>query len=76
MYGEWVGVGECVILAGCVWVSVRSQPDFFFHENPMVERAALEVYIRRAYVAYVLSSVENRDAAGGQPVLLFQVRLL
>lgn len=46
--------------------------EFFFHGSPLVERAALEVYVRRAYVAYVLSSIENLEIESGLPVLVFQ----
>ncbi|KAL5009691.1 hypothetical protein ScPMuIL_011996 [Solemya velum] len=33
--------------------------DFFYHSNPLVCMAALEVYIRRAYIAYELNCLEH-----------------
>ncbi|KAK7060862.1 acetyl-coenzyme-A carboxylase [Paramarasmius palmivorus] len=37
-------------------------PAFFNHSDPMVAYAAFEVYIRRAYKAYTLLSVDHEDA--------------
>ena len=33
--------------------------DFFFHNNQLVRMAALEVYVRRAYIAYELSCLQH-----------------
>ncbi|EDR14651.1 ACC1, acetyl-CoA carboxylase, cytosolic [Laccaria bicolor S238N-H82] len=36
-------------------------PSFFDHEDPMVRLAALEVYVRRAYKAYTLLSIDYEE---------------
>ncbi len=41
-----------------------------------MERAALEVYVRRAYVAYVMNCVENRVLPSGLSILVFQVKII
>ncbi|KAK3576974.1 hypothetical protein CHS0354_005975 [Potamilus streckersoni] len=35
--------------------------DFFFHPNKLVRMSALEVYIRRAYIAYELNCLQHRE---------------
>eukprot|EP00047_Mylnosiga_fluctuans_P011844 m.23124 g.23124 ORF g.23124 m.23124 type:complete len:2267 (+) comp3852_c0_seq1:80-6880(+) len=46
--------------------------EFFYHSTPLIARAALEVYVRRAYIAYLLTSVDNCITQTGIPVLVFQ----
>jgi acetyl-CoA carboxylase / biotin carboxylase 1 len=36
-------------------------PAFFHHDDPMVSLAALEVYIRRAYRAYTVLSIDYEE---------------
>lgn len=43
---------------------------FFGHEDPWVSIAALEVYVRRAYRAYNLKSVQYHDEEGDAPQFL------
>jgi len=35
--------------------------DFFYHSNQLVRMAALEVYVRRAYIAYELSCLQHHE---------------
>ncbi|XP_076444830.1 LOW QUALITY PROTEIN: acetyl-CoA carboxylase-like [Babylonia areolata] len=46
--------------------------EFFFHSNDLVKVAALEVYIRRAYIAYELHSLQHSTLNDGQPVVEFR----
>ena len=39
--------------------------DFFYHRDPVVRKAALEVYIRRAYTSYDLSSLQHIELRSG-----------
>lgn len=32
---------------------------FFYHQNPLIRRAALEVYVRRAYISYEMVSLQH-----------------
>ena len=36
-------------------------PSFFYHKNPLVRVAALEVYVRRSYTAYDVLSVQHHQ---------------
>lgn len=49
---------------------------FFAHDDPWVTMAALEVYIRRAYRAYVLKSIEfHRDGADAPAMVCWDFSL-
>ncbi|XP_022081008.1 acetyl-CoA carboxylase-like isoform X4 [Acanthaster planci] len=50
-------------------------PSFFFHNNPVVRRAALEVYVRRAYIAYELNCLHHSVLRNSLCVLEFQFML-
>ncbi|KAH0625645.1 hypothetical protein JD844_015237 [Phrynosoma platyrhinos] len=50
-------------------------PTFFYHSNQVVCMAALEVYVRRAYIAYELNSLQHRQLADGTCVVEFQFML-
>ncbi|CAO2644622.1 Acetyl-CoA carboxylase 1 [Lemmus lemmus] len=50
-------------------------PDFFYHSNQVVRMAALEVYVRRAYIAYELNSVQHRQLKDNTCVVEFQFML-
>ncbi|XP_062816368.1 acetyl-CoA carboxylase 2 isoform X2 [Anolis carolinensis] len=50
-------------------------PTFFYHDKPVVCMAALEVYVRRAYVAYELQGLQHRPLTDGTCLLQFQFRL-
>ncbi|XP_072839289.2 acetyl-CoA carboxylase 2 isoform X2 [Pogona vitticeps] len=50
-------------------------PTFFYHSNQVVRMAALEVYVRRAYIAYELNSLQHRQLADGTCVVEFQFML-
>ncbi|XP_038054037.1 acetyl-CoA carboxylase-like isoform X2 [Patiria miniata] len=50
-------------------------PSFFFHSNPVVRRAALEVYVRRAYIAYELNCLHHSVLKNSLCVLEFQFML-
>ncbi|XP_042297368.1 acetyl-CoA carboxylase 2 [Sceloporus undulatus] len=50
-------------------------PTFFYHANQVVCMAALEVYVRRAYIAYELNSLQHRQLADGTCVVEFQFML-
>ncbi|XP_033643702.1 acetyl-CoA carboxylase-like isoform X2 [Asterias rubens] len=50
-------------------------PSFFFHSNPVVRRAALEVYVRRAYIAYELNCLQHSQLRNALCVLEFQFML-
>ncbi|KAI9035090.1 acetyl-CoA carboxylase ACC1 [Aspergillus affinis] len=49
-------------------------PRFFVHQDAWVTLAALEVYVRRAYRAYTLKSIQY-SAAGEQPLLSWDFTL-
>ncbi|TPP63506.1 Acetyl-CoA carboxylase 2 [Fasciola gigantica] len=46
--------------------------DFFYHPNPTVASVALEVYIRRSYTAYELTSVQHIQLPNGAPFVAFR----
>ncbi|NXD12598.1 ACACB carboxylase, partial [Nothocercus nigrocapillus] len=50
-------------------------PVFFYHANQVVRMAALEVYVRRGYIAYELNSLQHRQLADGTCVVEFQFML-
>nr|XP_039264326.1 acetyl-CoA carboxylase-like isoform X1 [Styela clava] len=50
-------------------------PDFFYHNNPIVRMAALEVYVRRSYIAYELNSVQHHEIGDDRVVCEFQFML-
>jgi len=50
-------------------------PDFFYHSNPVVRMAAFEVYVRRAYIAYELNSVQHHTICNKTGILEFQFML-
>ncbi|XP_040354637.1 acetyl-CoA carboxylase isoform X4 [Ixodes scapularis] len=50
-------------------------PDFFFHHNVVVQRAALEVYVRRAYVSYDLTCLQHLQLSSGICAAQFQFLL-
>ncbi|KAK2537344.1 Acaca [Columba guinea] len=50
-------------------------PNFFYHSNQVVRMAALEVYVRRAYIAYELNSVQHRQLRDNTCVVEFQFML-
>ena len=39
-------------------------PQFFYHENEIVRFSALEVYVQRAYTAYIIECIESLDVVG------------
>ncbi|XP_054720089.1 acetyl-CoA carboxylase-like [Uloborus diversus] len=49
--------------------------DFFFHSNVVVRRAALEVYVRRAYISYELTCLKHACLVSGTCAALFQFLL-
>ncbi|XP_077530099.1 acetyl-CoA carboxylase isoform X3 [Haemaphysalis longicornis] len=50
-------------------------PDFFYHGNVVVQRAALEVYVRRAYVSYDLTCLQHLQLPSGISAAQFQFLL-
>jgi len=40
-------------------------PEFFFHQNDIVRYSALEVYLQRAYTAYMIESIGSLEGIGG-----------
>nr|KAF6463658.1 acetyl-CoA carboxylase beta [Rousettus aegyptiacus] len=50
-------------------------PTFFYHTNKVVCMASLEVYVRRAYIAYELNSLQHRELPDGTCVVEFQFML-
>ncbi|XP_041957093.1 acetyl-CoA carboxylase isoform X3 [Alosa sapidissima] len=50
-------------------------PDFFYHSNRVVCMAALEVYVRRGYIAYELNSLQHHQLQDGTCVVDFQFML-
>ncbi|TMS03613.1 Acetyl-CoA carboxylase 2 [Larimichthys crocea] len=50
-------------------------PNFFYHSNQVVCMAALEVYVRRAYIAYELNSIQHHQLQDGSCAVDFQFML-
>ncbi|XP_061322456.1 acetyl-CoA carboxylase 2 isoform X2 [Pezoporus flaviventris] len=50
-------------------------PIFFYHTNQAVRMAALEVYVRRGYLAYELNSLQHRQLSDGSCLVEFQFML-
>ncbi|XP_061585098.1 acetyl-CoA carboxylase [Cololabis saira] len=50
-------------------------PNFFYHSNQVVCMAALEVYVRRAYIAYELNSIQHHQLLDGACAVDFQFML-
>ncbi|XP_076867107.1 LOW QUALITY PROTEIN: acetyl-CoA carboxylase 1 [Brachyhypopomus gauderio] len=50
-------------------------PQFLLHSNQVVRMAALEVYVRRAYIAYELNSVQHRQLKDNTCIVEFQFML-
>ncbi|XP_020505570.2 acetyl-CoA carboxylase isoform X2 [Labrus bergylta] len=50
-------------------------PNFFYHSNQVVCMAALEVYVRRAYIAYELNSIQHHQLQDGTCAVNFQFML-
>ncbi|XP_027422308.1 acetyl-CoA carboxylase 2 isoform X1 [Bos indicus x Bos taurus] len=50
-------------------------PTFFYHANKVVCMASLEVYVRRGYIAYELTSLQHRQFPDGTCVVEFQFML-
>uniref|UniRef100_A0A8C3KG99 acetyl-CoA carboxylase n=1 Tax=Calidris pygmaea TaxID=425635 RepID=A0A8C3KG99_9CHAR len=50
-------------------------PIFFYHTNQVVRMAALEVYVRRGYIAYELNSLQHRQLSDGTCLVEFQFML-
>ncbi|XP_021332109.1 acetyl-CoA carboxylase 2 isoform X4 [Danio rerio] len=50
-------------------------PSFFYHNNRVVCMAALEVYVRRAYIAYELNSLQHHQLQDGTCAVDFQFML-
>uniref|UniRef100_A0A8D1BTP6 acetyl-CoA carboxylase n=1 Tax=Sus scrofa TaxID=9823 RepID=A0A8D1BTP6_PIG len=50
-------------------------PTFFYHANNVVCMASLEVYVRRGYIAYELTSLQHRQLPDGSCVVEFQFML-
>ncbi|KAM4709981.1 acetyl-CoA carboxylase 2 isoform 2-T2 [Discoglossus pictus] len=50
-------------------------PNFFYHNNQVVRMAALEVYVRRGYIAYELNSLQHHQLVDGSCVVEFQFML-
>ncbi|XP_030647474.1 acetyl-CoA carboxylase 2 [Chanos chanos] len=50
-------------------------PNFFYHNNRVVCMAALEVYVRRAYIAYELNSLQHHQLLDGTCAVDFQFML-
>ncbi|XP_078141493.1 acetyl-CoA carboxylase 2 isoform X1 [Centroberyx gerrardi] len=50
-------------------------PNFFYHANQVVCMAALEVYVRRGYIAYELNSLQHHQLQDGTCAVDFQFML-
>ncbi|XP_049326203.1 acetyl-CoA carboxylase 2 isoform X3 [Astyanax mexicanus] len=50
-------------------------PSFFYHSNRVVCMAALEVYVRRGYIAYELNSLQHHQLQDGTCAVHFQFML-
>lgn len=46
--------------------------DFFFHTSHAVCSAALEVYVRRVYISYEITSLQHLELSGEVPLVHFQ----
>jgi acetyl-CoA carboxylase/biotin carboxylase 1 len=49
--------------------------EFLFHEKEQVQRAALEVYIRRAYVAYSIDALTFAPSSSGAAMIQYKFHL-
>ncbi|XP_062596285.1 acetyl-CoA carboxylase 1-like isoform X10 [Saccostrea cucullata] len=49
--------------------------EFFWHTNNLVRSAALEVYIRRAYIAYEVNCLQHRELNGDMSMVEFRFLL-
>ena len=49
--------------------------EFFFHKNKAIQQAALEVYVRRAYIAYTLNSVKVSETTSGANVISWEFQI-
>ncbi|XP_078337630.1 acetyl-CoA carboxylase-like isoform X9 [Crassostrea virginica] len=49
--------------------------EFFWHSNNLVRSAALEVYIRRAYIAYEVNCLQHRELQGDMSMVEFKFLL-
>ncbi|KAK9874333.1 hypothetical protein WA026_002683 [Henosepilachna vigintioctopunctata] len=49
--------------------------DFFYHSNRAVCNAALEVYVRRSYTSYDISTLQHLELSGEVPIVYFQFML-
>ncbi|KAK0166882.1 hypothetical protein PV327_004353 [Microctonus hyperodae] len=49
--------------------------DFFYHTNRAVCNAALEVYVRRAYISYEFTCLQHLELSGEIPLVYFQFLL-
>eukprot|EP00111_Clytia_hemisphaerica_P003152 TCONS_00008959-protein len=50
-------------------------PSFFYHRNNLVRKAALEVYIRRSYIAYELTQLFHDEIIDGLNMIEFTFKL-
>ena len=50
-------------------------PEFFFHQNIEIAFLALEVYIRRSYIAYDVQSLSHEPLDGNVPMTIFEFSL-
>ncbi|XP_068249206.1 acetyl-CoA carboxylase isoform X1 [Palaemon carinicauda] len=48
---------------------------FFYHAKVSVRMAALEVYVRRAYISYELTCLQHKELYGGVCIVFFQFLL-
>ena len=49
--------------------------DFFYHVDEAVRQAALEVYVRRAFISYDLTCLQHQRLPLGQSAVHFQFLL-
>uniref|UniRef100_A0A8W8JHP3 Acetyl-CoA carboxylase n=1 Tax=Magallana gigas TaxID=29159 RepID=A0A8W8JHP3_MAGGI len=49
--------------------------EFFWHSNNLVRSAALEVYVRRAYIAYEVNCLQHRELNGDMSMVEFNFLL-
>ena len=50
-------------------------PSCFYHRNKLVQVAALEVYVRRSYIAYDVLSAQHDELEEGIPIVQWQFLL-
>uniref|UniRef100_S4RJY4 Acetyl-CoA carboxylase central domain-containing protein n=1 Tax=Petromyzon marinus TaxID=7757 RepID=S4RJY4_PETMA len=50
-------------------------PNFFYHSNQVVRMAAIRVYVRRAYIAYELNSLQHHQLKDSSCIVEFQFML-